>query len=113
MTQIRPNTFEEIASTTAGEVTSVLDVAMAPGLTNEGRFFGLIYVESTGGATGTIQVQVRPKGTAVLISWIDALDSDIVITDTETSCVNDFVAMRGLECRAIVKRSQWWLALSM
>jgi len=100
---ISPNRFEELSSTAAGETTSTIDVSSAPGLTSTGRFFGLIYVEATGGATGTVQVQVRPKGSEQIVGWIEALDEDIEITSTVTSSVADFVAMKGMEVRGIVK----------
>lgn len=103
MTMISPNRFEELSATAAGETTSVLNIASAPGLENTGRFFGLIYVESTGGATGTVQVQVRPKGSTSIVGWIEALDQDIEITSSVTSYVADYVAMQGMECRGIVK----------
>ena len=98
------NSFIEVSATAAGTTTDWLAVDTAPGMWNN-RFFGLLYVESTGTATGTIQVEVRPSpgSSLVIIGEVEAFAEDIVITSSKRTTIADFATTRGMECRVNVK----------
>ena len=98
------NSFIEVSATAAGTTTDWLEIDSAPALWN-GRHFGLIYVEGTGSANGTVQVECQPNpgSSSVIIGSIEAFADDITITSSKRTTVADFNAQRGMRVRINVK----------
>ena len=98
------NSFIELSVTAAGTTSDWLMIDDAPALWN-GRHFGLIYVEGTGSANGTVQIECQPNpgSSSVIIGSVEAFAEDLTITATKRTLVADFNAQRGMRVRINVK----------
>ena len=96
---IEVNAYKEISATAEGQSTDEIATDVAPSISN-GRYSALIWVESTGGATGVVTLQVKPNQTENIVGWVDALQIDI--TASELTCIKSYDIQKGMTLRAYV-----------